>query len=167
MIHRKWYIKQLLIRIDVLPCSGSRYPSTLSYAWSRCWRAQCGLHWRLLQPSVITGSKQGRAGCQVTVLCIQFLASKFGNWFLWNTERHWPSYSPDIFPLAFSFCAQATTHLYRRQLSTLHELKIIVNLFCSHHRWSKCENAGYIHQRKNAVELKGSTRRDFEHLIRE
>ena len=69
-------------------------------------------------------------GCQVTALCLQFLASKYGDRVIFrNTEHHWPPYSPDLFQIYFPFRAKAMNHLCRRQTSTLHDLKIIVDNF--------------------------------------
>ena len=48
-----------------------------------------------------------------------------------NTKNNLHPYSPQLFPFHSSFWAQAMTNLCRRQPSTLHELKIIVNDFAA------------------------------------
>ena len=116
---------------------GSIDPSTLRYTWSRCWMPTAFSFWL---PSLGT------------------------EWFS-EQQGHCPLYSPDLSPLDFSFWSPAMTHLCRLRLSTLHELKIIVNDFAANIVETKMRKIAANTKRRTELSMnqQGSS---FEHHIR-
>ena len=60
--------------------------------------------------------------------CRFFLRSKFDHRVLSRRlDHHWPTNSPDLSPMDFSFWSQASNHLKKLKPATLEEMKLVVH----------------------------------------
>ena len=110
--------------------------------------------------------QQDGATCHVTIPCLTFMQSKFGDRIISRrTEHHWPPNSPDLSPLDFSFWSQAMQEVYRCQPSSLAALKAVVEDFATNLEEDNVRKMAH-HVKKRAELCRLQNGGHFEHLLR-